>query len=304
MEIDEQITHELIEKVEPKANTELDALGNPSEIQEIQEINNLDDNFEHFDDIETQSIDVVTTHKQGFLPTMFNLMNSLLGAGILSIPNTFVDSGIIISIILLVFIAALSFYATYIVISLQRKTNAEGFGDLAEKTLGHIGAIILSLLTLLFIVSLLLAYLIIAGDILLSWFKLGKVYIVDNFGIRALIMLVYGLTIPISLTIPRNISFLMYFSGANIFFVMFYCIVIIYKGIYGLSKTKKINLTTKHWKLDMEVFNSLSIYALTFALPCVVLPPLSPYTYISCCNDKCATNGYDSFIDYISGYGR
>ncbi|EAY13739.1 Transmembrane amino acid transporter protein [Trichomonas vaginalis G3] len=278
MEVDNQYKDELISDKPPPPPTAIDAYGNPVTISDNKTQNTSAlDQFEHFDDLDMQQYDVDIPKRQGFLPTLFNLMNSLLGAGILSVPNTFVDSGTIVSIFLLVFIAALSFYATYIVISLQQSTRAESFADLAEKILGHKWTIALSILTLLFLISILLAYIMIAGDILISWFKLAKVYAVEKFGYRAILMFIYAMSIPIALTIPRDISFLKFFSGANVAFVTFFVVVVVYKSVMNLSKSKKINATVKHFKVDMDLFNSLSIYALTFALPCVVLPVVAPY---------------------------
>ena len=150
----------------------------------------------HFDDMDIQSLEIDVRKKQGFMATLFNLMSAMLGAGILAIPSTFVNTGLIISIILLIIIALLTFYATYIVISVARKTHAESFADLAEKTIGKAGKATLSALTLIFLISLEIAYILIAGDILMSWFKLGKIYVVDTLGYHALLIFVYAMLIP------------------------------------------------------------------------------------------------------------
>lgn len=231
----------------------------------------------HFDDMDIQSLEIDVRKKQEFMATLFNLMSAMLGAGILAIPSTFVNTGLIISIILLIIIALLTFYATYIVISVARKTHAESFADLAEKTIGKAGKATLSALTLIFLISLEIAYILIAGDILMSWFKLGKIYVVDTLGYHALLIFVYAMLIPVALIIPKDVSFLKYFSGVNVAFIFFYVGVIVYKSIVSFMTTKKINPTIKYIKVGIEIFNSLSVYSLTFALPCIVLPILAPF---------------------------
>lgn len=51
--------------------------------------------------------------------TVMNLLNTLLGAGILTVPSSFTNAGMIVSIVLLFFIAILSYIATVQVIKLQ-----------------------------------------------------------------------------------------------------------------------------------------------------------------------------------------
>ncbi|KAK8835534.1 hypothetical protein M9Y10_030966 [Tritrichomonas musculus] len=213
-----------------------------------------------------------TQKKQSTFATIMNIMNSILGAGILSIPNTFVNSGIIPSIILILIMAILSLIATDMVISLAFKTQTVGLAQLTEKILGFWGALILTILNLLFLLTALVAYLVLAGDMITSWFDLGGIDL-NPLAYHAIMELIYGI-IPISLTIPRDISFLRYFSTATVICVIFFCVVMLYKAI----DYHKVNSTVKMSKLDISLFSSVSIYGLSFALPSVVLPAVKLYT--------------------------
>lgn len=215
--------------------------------------------------------------KKGFLATSMNLLNSLLGAGILSVPSTFADTGYIGSLVILIIIAALSYYATYLVIVSQDISKADGFSDLAYRTYGKIGYIILDVLTLLFLVSASLAYIIIAGDIILSWFAFGGKDL-SALWPRAITILIYACCIPIALTIPRDISFLSYFSTATVTFILFYACVLVVKSCIFMKKNHGINHTCFATKFDITLFNTISICALTFALPCVCIPSLELFS--------------------------
>lgn len=208
-----------------------------------------------------------------FLGTCFNLLNSVLGIGLLSVPNSFINSGIIMSYLVLILMAVLSFFATRIVVKLQYETGTEGFDELAMRILGKIGSIILSVLTLLFLSCGLLAYLIVAGDMLKSWLTLAGLNLGTSIWWRALLIFVYGICLPIALTIPRNLSFLQYFSTATVFCITFFLVVMIYKAFAILPK-KGMNPTVDIWKLDVKLFSTLSIYSITFSLPCVSIPSL------------------------------
>lgn len=230
------------------------------------------------DSLDIQSIDPQQGKELSFLPTFLNIMNSLLGAGILSVPRTFVDSGTVLSSLCMLIIAFFSYYVTALVISTQRKTSAQSFAELAEKTLGHWASIALSLLSLLLLMSCLISYVIIASDILFSWFKLGKVNLTEKQWFKSIVIPIYALCIPIALTLPRKIMILSYFSGSNIIFISFFVVVVIYKGLSAIAKYRGINKTVKHFKIGIELFSSLSIYSLSFALSCTIIPIIRFYS--------------------------
>ena len=175
-------------------------ISHEEEEEEVHEHKSLDDDHEP------------TAKKkktQNTFSTIMNVLNSILGAGILSVSNTFVNSGVIPSLILILVMAVLSLIATDIVIFLANKTQTVGLAELTTKILGYWGALILTILNLLFLITALVAYMVLAGDMITSWFDLAKIDL-NPLIYHAVMQLIYGI-IPICLTIPRNISFLRYF---------------------------------------------------------------------------------------------
>lgn len=248
--------------------------GNPHKSNKEFESTYLDDDKEK--DVDNKEEDTSQppqpVKKQGSFSTIMNILNSMLGAGILSVPNTFVNSGIIPSLILLFIMAVLSLIATDMVIFLAFKTKTIGLAELTEKILGFAGALVLTILNLLFLLTALVAYMVLAGDMITSFFDLGGIDLTP-LGYHAIMQLIYGI-IPICLTIPRDISFLHFFSTATVICIIFFCIVMVYKVV----KYNRINPTVVNSKLDISLFSSLSIYCLSFALPAVVLPAIKLYT--------------------------
>lgn len=200
-----------------------------------------------------------------FMGTVLNLLNSTIGAGILGVPNTFVNTGVILSIVILLIMAVLSKIATDLLLILGQETNSTSLGELTEKILGRGGSLTLSILNLVFSLTALVAYLVLAGDMITSFFDLANIDL-NPLGRHALMILIYALLIPIALTIPRNISFLKYFSTTTVFCILFFCISMLYKII----DHHKIEETTVLAKCDFSLFSSLSIYALTFSFPSVI----------------------------------
>lgn len=208
-------------------------------------------------------------------PTILNLLNSLLGAGILGVPGAMRHTGLIPSVIVLALMAVISEITTILTLKLQNRTNAAGLDELAAKVLGRGGSVTLSILSMAFCISGLVAYLVIASDSILSWFRLGGIYI-DKGLYRALIVLVYSLLVPVPLTIPRKMTLLSHFSWVNFVCVLFFVVVSIYKAA-TIIPSSGINPDVEYAKFGVGIFRSIAIFGFAFSLPVVVLPVISSY---------------------------
>lgn len=208
------------------------------------------------------------------LATIMNMLNSLLGAGILSVPKSLSYCGIVPSLIILIIIAILSHIGTVLTIKLQYRTKAQGLDDLALIVTGKWGSLCLSILSMIFCISAMVGYLVIGSDMLLSWFKLAGVDWSPLLP-RALVVLIYSLLIPGALTVPRSIAFLSYFSFATVICICIFFVAMIVKACIILPKEgpKEVVIASA----GMGLFSAISIYALSFALPIVVLPIIQPY---------------------------
>lgn len=231
--------------------------------------------LEHFEKTDEHEEDGDANVKYvGTCGTIFNILNSLMGSGILSVPNTFVNIGIFPSFVLMAVTAFLAWLSGVLVLELLKQTHAVSFDHLAAIILGNLGSRILSVLNLLFLICCLLGFLIIASDMIISWFALGGIDITK--GERMIIVLVYSICIPIALALPRKIGFLSYFSVASVFCIFFFCICVTYKGIEHIVKNG-VNPTISYGHMSMGLFSSISIYGLSFALSLVFIPAISLY---------------------------
>lgn len=206
--------------------------------------------------------------------TMMNLINSVLGAGILGVPGSMNSCGVIVASVLIIVVAAMTHFGSILTIKLQYRTKANGFDELAEMVLGKVGAIIFSISTVLFCYSCMIAYLVIARDNIISWFDAGGIDFTSKTA-KALIVLINSCVIPIPLTIPKSIGFLGYFSFATVVCVIFYFIAMVVKAIIMLPDGVGPGVVMA--KGGMELFSAISVYALAFCLPAVLLPIIRPY---------------------------
>lgn len=223
------------------------------------------DNLSEFSNITDQ------TKQVGFFSTVMNLLNSLVGSEILSISNSFSFTGLCCSVALMTLTAMLSYIATFMTVRLQFRTHAESLNDLARKLLGKWGSNTLSTLTLLFTYSCSVAYLIIGGDNINSWLKLLKHPEWTEGWRRSLVMFIYAVCMPVLMTIPRKMTFLSYLSTFSIVCLLFFVIVLAYKGSVQLLKVG-IDPTVIAFQMNLKFFNALAIYSLMFALPAIILP--------------------------------
>lgn len=228
------------------------------------------------DDKGQDMTDVKPARDSTFFNTLMNLINSLIGAGILSVPNSFASAGIIPSIIIITAISYLCYLSSLIDIRLVQKIECTGFDELIDKVIGKWGSVIYSIVVIIFLFASMIAYLIIGCDTIVSWFSFAGINC-SQFKYRVLIILIYSIFIPVALMIPKNFFLIGIFSTASIFCVILYSIATIIKAAQFFSK-HSVSKTMELAKLDVSIFSAIGVYALTFSLPTVVITLLNPFS--------------------------
>ncbi|EAY18879.1 Transmembrane amino acid transporter protein [Trichomonas vaginalis G3] len=208
--------------------------------------------------------------------TMMNLLNTLVGAEILGIANSFTLCGLFVSIGLMVCTALLSYAASILVIRLQNFTGGQSINEIATKVMGKWGGTAVSVLTLCFTYSAQVAYLVIASETIEKWLLLLHADAWTTGWRRAIVVFGYAMVLPIALTIPKKMDFLNTASSIAILFLTVFACVMVYKAIVVLPK-QGFNPTCESAIWGLNFFNALAIYAMIFALPAIVLPLLNPF---------------------------
>lgn len=219
-------------------------------------------------------LDTTKTKHVSQFGTIMNLINSLMGAGILSVSNSFTFSGFYPSFIILTLIATLSYAASCITVYLQKQTGSESFAHLAHITTGNIGSCILSICVALFCYSTMIAYLIIGSNILIDIFSLGGVEMPKKWG-RPVLVLIFSLVLPVAMTVPKHLAILSTISTAAFGCIILFFISMIVKGIQLFPKNG-ISPSCESCKISLGLFNALAIYSLSFAMSVILLPIINP----------------------------
>lgn len=202
--------------------------------------------------------------------TTMNLINSLLGAGILSVSNSFTFCGFYPSLALLTLVAGLSYFSAALLAKEQKITGFLTFAEISNITTGKIGSSILSVCVVLFCYSSMIAYLQIGSDTLKSLFDLVNFKINGETG-RKLLVLCFSCALPIPMTFPKNLGVLSVVSTFALFGLALFAISIVVKGIIMLPRDG-IDKTVENGTFNMGIFNALAVFSLSFAMAVVELP--------------------------------
>jgi amino acid permease len=205
-----------------------------------------------------------------------NLLNTLIGAEILGIPNSFTLCGFIPGVLMLTLAAILSYFSSVIVVRLGNRTELDNMNEISERFLGNVAGNLYSILNLVDLSCCQIAYLDVGSDVISGWFEMFGLRGWNVGWKRPLVVFIYSLLIPVALTIPRNISVISAASTASTIVLGIYVFVMICEGAMHLG-TEGISPTASNWILGMNSINAFSIYTTTFAIPAVILPLMGQF---------------------------
>lgn len=231
-----------------------------------------DESSESLSKLNTIEIELTGVHRVGRFATFLDLTNAVLGAGVIIVPSTFVDGGLAPTTILIIIACLLNYISSVMMIHLQNEFQTKTNEELAESCLGKITKIILIILEMLMYFSISSSYLMIGAHQCSNWLSFAG-FSFTKTGPWALLVLVYSL-IPVGLSIFRKIIFLDKFQMATIICVIIYSIAVIYRSI---TDSDWPNETAIGYRFSLSVFSSFAIHVITFSLPVILMPVLTPY---------------------------
>ena len=82
---------------------------------------------------------MITSYQKNFLASVFNLMNSMIGAGVLALPYVLSRSGILPFFITATVVGVATWYSSTLLLDIARETNLNTLEQIAEKAYGKLG---------------------------------------------------------------------------------------------------------------------------------------------------------------------
>lgn len=165
---------------------------------------------------QVSSIDVPVV-KTGVAGASSNLVNAIVGAGIIGIPFAIKESGLVIGVLLLVIVGVFTEKSLRLIVDLAsfhpklRSLGVLTYEDLMEIPFGRRGKNFVLISMLILAYGAMVAYLLVVKDSVPDIFSLG-----DSFVERELVMLVTSLLIMLPLSLLRDISQLAFTSFLSV----------------------------------------------------------------------------------------
>lgn len=214
---------------------------------ELQKINghSKDDGFDGLDALAEQ--EEFLPHKSGakkeihftdfegktsFGMSIFNLSNAIMGSGILGLAFAMSNTGIILFLILLVFIAILSAYSIHLLLKSAGVVGIRAYEQLGNRAFGHPGKMLAAVIITVHNIGAMSSYLFIVKSelpLVIQAFlgkheNTGEWFLNGNF----LIIIVSALII-LPLATMKQLGYLGYTSGFSLSCMVFFLISVIYK---------------------------------------------------------------------------
>ena len=125
--------------------------------------------------------------KSSPVSAIFNLVATVCGGGVLTLPIAFARVGIIPSTIMMVFSAIITDFAMYILCSCARRTGGKSYGDVTRIAFGRKAEVAVMILLFIFLFFVIVAYMVLVKDIwtplLLHVSPLFRSFCVDYLGV-------------------------------------------------------------------------------------------------------------------------
>lgn len=212
----------------------------------------------------------VQTRGSSFMSSAFNLMNAIMGSGILGLSYAMANTGTVGFSILLLMVASLAAYSIHLLLLLCDKTGINSYEALGEKALNRPGKILVACTILIQNIGAMSSYLFILktelpaaiiGFMRSDSETSGKWF--EN-GVTLLILVTVIIVLPLAL-LPK-IGFLGYTSSLAFLFMLFFTVVVVVKKWsipcpLPINSTLSLSLNTSECTAQLFVISSKSAYA-------------------------------------------
>lgn len=195
-------------------------------------------------------------------PYVTNIINSIIGVGILAIASTFKDTGIFLTLCLLVFGGLLTVFSCSILLRAANDSRKDSYEYLAEAKLGTIGKTVIEICLVGFMLGVMVGYYIALGDLLPpSIFRQPDI----SKEQRAGLLLFIGVFIIQPLVLIKDISQLTTASKVSLGgYAVTASVILAYGFITAAVFTNWTNEDIIYFKID-DLLPTMSLYALAFA---------------------------------------
>ncbi|KAJ8259992.1 hypothetical protein GJAV_G00175830 [Gymnothorax javanicus] len=170
--------------------------------------------------------------KTSFGMSVFNLSNAIMGSGILGLAYAMSNTGIILFLFLLTFIAILSAYSIHLMLRSAGIVGIRAYEQLGNRAFGKPGKVVAAAIITMHNIGAMSSYLFIVKyelplviqAFLRKSFNTGEWYLDGNY-----LIIIVSICIILPLALMRQLGYLGYTSGFSLTCMVFFLISVIYK---------------------------------------------------------------------------
>lgn len=144
----------------------------------------------------------VKEHKSTVFGASANLMNAIVGAGIVSIPYALRESGLVTGILLVALCATLTNKSLRLLVETAKHTNVPSYETLAEACFGSVGFLFVSVNMFIMSFGAMISYLMITKDTLPVVMGVSP----DDVPLKNALLFIISLTIMVPLSSQRDMA--------------------------------------------------------------------------------------------------
>jgi len=215
---------------------------------------------------------MIQGRKTAFALSVFNLMNAIMGSGMLSLPYILSKCGIAVFVGLMLVMAVVVDYSIHLLITSATISGQRSYEDLCEFAIGPWGRRVVCVAIVVQNTGAMTTYLKVVGDIMPNALDELGIHNID----RTVLMVVVTGVIVMPLTVLKSISWLGSVSGASIMIMLAFCVVVIARSsstcdggvTCGSGSVKAVDIT-------MDTFLALPTMCFSYVCHTCLLPVFS-----------------------------
>ncbi|XP_046693797.1 probable sodium-coupled neutral amino acid transporter 6 isoform X2 [Silurus meridionalis] len=213
----------------------------------------------------------VSSGSSSFMFSVFNLMNAIMGSGILGLAYAMASTGIVTFSILLLLVSSLAAYSVHLLLTLCDQTGLSSYEGLGERAFSKAGKVLVACTILIQNIGAMATYMFILKmelpPTISSFIKAEHSGVWYENGVDLLILATVCVVLPLAL-LPK-IGFLGYSSSLSFFFMLFFAVVVVVKKWsvpcplpVNSTLTLISNSSVSDCNARLFIFSSKSAYAI------------------------------------------
>lgn len=201
--------------------------------------------------------------------SVFTMLNAAIGAGVLSFPYAFRDTGLVLGLVLTFLCAGLMYTTLQILVQAALRYRVHTYSQVVQRCLGKPVSLVLATITLTYQLGSCTAYMIIVGTTMERFLVLQDLPW-EFLKTRAFAMVSSSLAILLPLSMPRSLGALSLLSSLTLYILIYLGVLVTTHAIPELHKEKGLG------HIELVDFDHAwkAIPIIVFAFQCHVQGPI------------------------------